>query len=53
MTETSDVANDSPPVVDCVVETRSRQGYPQVGVASPPEYFLHKKAHSRVMKLLS
>ena len=51
MTDASDVANDSPPVVDCVVETRSGQRSPQVGVASAPEYFLHKKAHNRVTKL--
>ena len=36
-----------------MVETRSGQGSPQVGVASPPEYFLHKKAHKRVTKLSS
>ena len=36
-----------------MVETRSGQGSPQVGIASPPEYFLHKMAHNRVTKLSS
>ena len=53
MTDASNVANDSPTVVDRVVETRSGQGSPQVGIASSPEYFLHKKAHNRGTKLLS
>ena len=48
MTDASDVASDSSPVIDRVVETRSGQGSPQVGVASTPEYFLHKKAHNRI-----
>ena len=46
MTDAGDVANDSPPVIDRVVETRSEQESPQVGIASPPEYFLHKEAHN-------
>ena len=52
MADASDMANDSPPAHDRVVETRSEQGSPQVGIAIPSEYSLHKKAHSSA-KLLS
>jgi len=44
MADASDVADDSPLVRDRVVETRSGQGSPQVGIAIPPEYSLHEKA---------
>ena len=39
----SNVANGGPPVPDHVVETRSNQGSPHVGVASQHEYSLHKR----------
>ena len=39
----SNVANGSPPVPDHVVETRSDQGSPHVGVASRHEYSLHER----------
>ena len=52
MADASDMANDSPPAHDHVVETRSEQGSPQVGIAIPSEFSLHKKAHSSA-KLLS
>jgi len=46
MADACDVANDSPLACDRVVETRSRQGSPHVGVAILPEYSLHKRAQS-------
>ena len=39
----SNVANGSTPVPDHVVETRSDQGSPHVGVASRHEYSLHER----------
>ena len=42
MADACDVANDSPLAHDCVVEARSRQEYPWVEVAIPPEYSLHE-----------
>ena len=48
----SNVANGSPPVLDHVVETRSDQGSPHVGVASRHEYSLHERVPVSV-KLLS
>ena len=51
MSVSSNVADDSPPGSDLVVETRSGQGSPHVGVASSHEYPLHKRVQ-RGAKLL-